>query len=183
MYWKKITANTLVDNLPVFLSKYQKPSTEKTFCHLPILPFVWCLEWILTMNRAVLSLGNWSENKVQGHILCHLPRSRGLNSVSSHCYWYSYLNVLWLWLHLGKVNREFLSMVLWFKCDTPPPKVRALEHMFTMVVGVEGVVGPSGVEIFEEVVTKVGPWGFMAWQHFQFSLCFLAMDTMWQAIF
>lgn len=38
------------------------------------------------MKRAVLFLGNWSKNKVQGHILCDLPRSRGLNSVSSHCY-------------------------------------------------------------------------------------------------
>lgn len=43
-------------------------------------------------------------------------------------------------------------MVLWFKCDPPPPaEVRALEHMFTMVVVFEGVVGPLGVEISEEV--------------------------------
>lgn len=36
-------------------------------------------------------------------------------------------------------------MVLWFKCDPTPPEVRALEHMFTMVVG------PLGVETSEEV--------------------------------
>lgn len=33
----------------------------------------------------------------------------------------------------------------------PLPEVRTLEHMFTMVVVFEGVVGPLGVETFEEV--------------------------------